>query len=93
MQSQQELLSTIQQAVRDVLNNQNMVVKMESKLIEDLGLESIDLLDVSSELENAISKEIDFKEVAEFVKTRNGGTGDMRRVTTQDLVDFITANP
>lgn len=88
-----ELLGHVQQAIRDVLNNQALAVKMDSKLIDDLGLESIDLLDVSSELENSIGKELDFKEVAEFVKKRSGGSADMKIVTINDLVDYIMATP
>ena len=93
MANQDELLGTIQKAVRDVLNNQNLNVMMESKLIGDLGLESIDLLDLSSELEQSIGKELDFKEVAEFVKKRSGGSADMKTASVKDLTDFIMANP
>lgn len=93
MSNQDELLGTIQQAIRDVLNNQNLNVKMENKLIGDLGLESIDLLDLSSELEQSIGKELDFKEVAEFVKKRSGGSADMKSASVKDLTDFIIANP
>ncbi len=93
MANQDELLGTIQKAVRDVLNNQNLSVMMESKLIGDLGLESIDLLDLSSELEQSIGKELDFKEVAEFVKKRSGGSADMKTASVKDLTDYIMANP
>lgn len=93
MSNQDELLGTIQRAIRDVLNNQNLNVKMESKLIGDLGLESIDLLDLSSELEQTIGKELDFKEVADFVKKRSGGSADMNTASVKDLTDFIMANP
>ena len=93
MSNQDELLGTIQQAIRDVLNNQSLNVKLENKLIGDLGLESIDLLDLSSELEQSIGKELDFKEVAELVKKRSGGSADMKSASVQDLTDFIMANP
>lgn len=93
MGNEQELLGTIQKAIRDVLNNQNLTVNLESKLIGDLGLESIDLLDLSSELEQTIGKELDFKEVADFVKKRSGGTSDMNTASVRDLTDFILANP
>jgi acyl carrier protein len=65
-------------------------VKLESRLINDLGLESIDLLDVSSELEGLIGLEIDFKEVAEFVKAQAGNSvSDMKGVKVLDLISFI----
>lgn len=85
----QEILGTIEKAIRDVVNNQNLAVKADSKLMEDLGLESIDLLDVSSELENSIGKEFDFKEVAEFVAKKSGKAADMRAMKVQDLIDYI----
>lgn len=88
--SQAELLTTVGTAIKDVLNNPSLEVKLESRLINDLGLESIDLLDVSSELEGAIGLEIDFKEVAEFVKSNSGGSvSDMKGVRVQDLISFI----
>lgn len=88
--SQTELLTTVGTAIKDVLNNPSLEVKLDSRLINDLGLESIDLLDVSSELEGAIGLEIDFKEVAEFVKSNSGGSvSDMKGVRVQDLISFI----
>lgn len=88
--TQAELLTTVGTAIKDVLNNQSLEVKLDSRLINDLGLESIDLLDVSSELEGAIGLEIDFKEVAEFVKSQVGNSvSDMKGVKVQDLISFI----
>jgi acyl carrier protein len=89
---QTELLTTVGSAIKDVLNNPSLEVKLESRLINDLGLESIDLLDVSSELEGTIGLEIDFKEVAEFVKSNSGGSvSDMKGVRVQDLISFIAS--
>jgi acyl carrier protein len=88
--TQGELLTTVGTAIKDVLNNPSLEVKPESRLINDLGLESIDLLDVSSELEGAIGLEIDFKEVAEFVKSQSGNSvSDMKGVKVQHLISFI----
>jgi|GEM_PF-1192212 len=86
---QTELLNTIQKTIRDVVNNQNLEVRAESLLVGDLGLESIDFLDVSSELENALGWELDFRQVAE--KASAGGTKqvDMKSLRVQDLIDFI----
>jgi acyl carrier protein len=88
--TQGELLTTVGTAIKDVLNNPSLEVKLESRLINDLGLESIDLLDVSSELEGLIGLEIDFKEVAEFVKAQAGNSvSDMKGVKVLDLISFI----
>lgn len=85
----QELLSSLQTSIRDVVNNQKLVIEPESKLIADLGLESIDFLDLSSEIENTIGFELDFKEVVEHLKQTTGGTTDIKAVTVQNLIDFI----
>ncbi len=88
-----EMLTTIEKAIRDVVNNQSLAVKADSKLIDDLGLESIDLLDVSSELENALGKEFDFKEVAEYVSKKSGKPAEMKSMKVQDMMDYmITLN-
>lgn len=88
--TQSELLTKVGSAIKDVLNNPSLEVKLDSRLIDDLGLESIDLLDVSSEIEGTIGLEIDFKEVAEFVKSQVGNSvSDMKGVKVQDLILFI----
>lgn len=89
MEAQTELLQNIEKAIRDVLNNPTLNIGLESKLVDDLGLESIDMLDVSSELENSIGRELDFKEVAEFVKNKNGAQANIKSVSVKDLIDFI----
>ncbi len=85
------LLSSIEQAIRSVVNNQSLSVKPESRLMDDLGLESIDLLDVSSELENSLGWELDFREVAEHISTSSGKTVDMKGIRVQDLMTYIAA--
>lgn len=84
-----ELLSSLQDSIRDVVNNPKLVVEPQSQLITDLGLESIDFLDLSSEIENTIGFELDFKEVVEHIKAQSGGTADIKTVTVQNLIDFI----
>jgi acyl carrier protein len=88
--SQTELLQTVEKTIRDVVNNQSLTVKAESRLVQDLGLESIDLLDVSSELENALGWELDFREVAEQAAKGTGTQVDMKNLRVQDLLDYIS---
>lgn len=88
-----ELLETIQNVVREILNNQSMVVTGESRFMDDLGLESIDLLDLSSELENSIGKELDFKDLAEYSKNNGGTATSMKDITVNNLIQYIEANP
>ena len=37
--SNQELMDSIQKVIKDVLNNQSIIIKGESRLMDDLGLE------------------------------------------------------
>jgi acyl carrier protein len=90
---QSEILTTIETAIRNVVNNQNLTVKVDSRLVEDLGLESIDLLDLSSELENSIGKELDFREVAEYATPKSGGPADLKSIKVSDIIEYIQANP
>lgn len=87
--SQETLLNSIKDSIRDVVNNQKLTIEPASKLIADLGLESIDFLDLSSEIENTVGFELDFKEVVEYLKTSTGNAADLKTVTVQNLIDFI----
>ena len=58
-----ELFKTVQEAIAEVLDLELDEVKMESNLITDLDAESIDLLDISSELEKVINKEVDLSKL------------------------------
>lgn len=83
------LFESVGKIIREVVNNPSLKIEPTSFLIHDLGLESIDFLDVSSELENVVGKEIDFKTVAEHVGKLTGKPADIKAVRVQDLVDFI----
>jgi acyl carrier protein len=72
-----------------VVNNPSLVITSDSKLVGDLGLESIDLLDVSSELENTVGREIDFREVAEAASKKSGQRIDMKGLTVSHLIEFL----
>jgi acyl carrier protein len=87
--SNAELLTTTTEVIRNVVNNKNLEVKLESKLIGDLGLESIDLLDVSSELENTLGWELDFREIADSISKSSGKEVSMKNIRVQDLIDYI----
>lgn len=85
-----ELNSGIGEVIRAVVNNPALEVNPDSKLMDDLGLESIDLLDVSSELENTIGVEVDFKDVVMFIRTQDA-SADMKTLRVQDLVNYLQA--
>jgi acyl carrier protein len=88
-----EILTKIETAIRNVVNNQTLIVKSDSRLVEDLGLESIDLLDLSSELEDSIGRELDFREVAEYAKANSGRPADLKSIKVSDMIEYIQASP
>lgn len=87
--TQEVLFNSIKDAVKDVVNNQKLNVEPTSLLIGDLGLESIDFLDLSSEIENTIGFELDFKEIVEHLKQTSSGVADIKSLTIQNIIDFI----
>ena len=89
----EELLGTIGTAIKEVLNNDELQIKPESRFIQDLGLESIDFLDVSCELENAMGREIDFKEVTEFAIKQTANPSAAKELSVQNVIDYLVANP
>lgn len=89
--TQDVLFNSIKDAIKDVVNNQKLNIEPNSLLIGDLGLESIDFLDLSSEIENTIGFELDFKEVVEHMKQSSSGVADIKGLTIQNIIDFIEA--
>lgn len=84
-----ELLTEIRGIIRNVVNNPALVVEPESRLVGDLGLESIDFLDISSELENSLGREVDFKEIAESIGKVSGKPREVKDMRVQDLLDYV----
>ena len=83
----------VEGAIRTVLNNPTLEIKPESKLIDDLGIESIDLLDISSELEKSVGRELDFKEIAEKAASAPAAEAaqSAKALRVVDLVNFLHA--
>ena len=87
MLTEEELFENLRKAIVEVLNMEEDEIKPESKLKADLKAESIDLLDVSFELEKLISREIDFREVVQFVNNKKGAEVD--DISLSDVVDYM----
>jgi acyl carrier protein len=85
-----QLLESVSKIIREVVNNASLKIESGSLLIGDLGLESIDFLDVSSELENLVGKEVDFKALAESVSKKSGKPADIKAVSVKDLVEYLS---
>lgn len=60
----EQLLQAIKESVATVLDMETSEISETSHLVNDLGAESIDFLDISSELEKLIDIEVDFTEAA-----------------------------
>ncbi len=85
--SQEVILSQVETAIRTVLNSKDLEIKPESKLAGDLGIESIDLLDISCELEKSLGRELDFKELAKHVSSTKGINA--KDLAVGDVVEYI----
>ncbi len=82
----EEIFKHVEESVREVLNTDEGEIKKESKIITELGAESIDFLDIACELEQAIDYEIDFKDVLSSVQKVKGDDAEM---TIADIVNYI----
>lgn len=64
MSRNEQIIKALQESIITVLDLEPGVVTKDSHLVDDLGVESIDFLDISSELEKAIDIEVDFTDLA-----------------------------
>jgi acyl carrier protein len=87
MGTEQELFVQVEEAVRTVLNTEEGEIKMESMFRADLGAESIDMLDISYEIEKLTGVELDFQEVLDFMNEKKGK--EVTDISVDDLVDYI----
>jgi len=80
--NEQILFAKIQEAIADILDLDADEIKMESKLINDLGAESIDMLDIASELEKIVNQEVDLAKLRAALPNN-------RPMVVGDLVNFL----
>lgn len=79
----EELIGKVQESIAEVLDLEVNEVTLESKIMADLGAESIDLLDIASELEKIVNKEVDFS------KMRSSSDADETDIIVGKLISFI----
>lgn len=83
----EEVTSSIIKVVTELMKNKTLPVTPNSKIIEDLGLESIDFIDLIFELERRYKVEIDLNllglELARYKERR------FTEVRIADLQEFI----
>ena len=100
MPTKEEVFTGVRDALIEALASDEEDVTMEATLVDDLGAESIDLLDIVFQLEKKFSIKIDRSELipedllndAQFVVdgklTANGLEELKRRMPDKDLSDF-----
>ena len=87
MSTEQELFTQVEEAVRTVLNTEEGEIKMESLFREDLGAESIDILDISYEIEKRTGIELDPMETLDYLNEKKGV--EVTDMSTGDLVGYL----
>ena len=87
MVTEEEYFEKLKEAVVEVLNVEESEIKLESRLRRDMNAESIDLLDISFELEKLVGREIDFKEVAQFIGNKTGKEVD--DISMGEVVNYM----
>ncbi|MEM1153678.1 MAG: acyl carrier protein [Pseudomonadota bacterium] len=83
------LLDIVIPAIREVTNNPQLEVDADNFLVSDIGLESIDLVDLCSVLEDITDIELDFEEVARFASAQDGATVNMQQLRVRHMNDFL----
>lgn len=88
--TQEQVYSQVTQAISTVLNKKPEQIKGDSKILADLGAESIDFTDIGFELEMSLKQEVDFKEIIGQLRAKEN---DKRRndLTVDEVVGFIVA--
>lgn len=90
MANKDELMKAFETAVRDVLNNPKLEIQADNTLFDDLGLESIDLLDLSCDLEKTLGHELDFKDI--FKKVTVAQSIKPNEVNVGHVVEYLSGN-
>ena len=85
----QELFTQVAKSVSEALNTELEEIKPETTFRENLGAESIDMLDIAFEIEKNTGKELDFQEVVQFLQKKHGG--EITDISIEDVVDYLNA--
>jgi acyl carrier protein len=80
MKTYQDVLSAVQSAIATVLDRDVSMVPESANIVNDLGAESIDFLDMNSELEKLLRIEFSFKDVA---------VGTLENLTVANVATFL----
>lgn len=87
MQTEQQLFTNVEKAVSQVLNTKPGEITMDSKFRSDLGAESIDMIDISFEIEKTTGKELDFKQIVASLQQTQGS--EVKDLKIGDIVTYL----
>jgi acyl carrier protein len=92
MTAQNELLELVIDSVSTALHCPKDNLGPGVRLVKDLGAESIDMLDISFELEQRLGREINFLEIIRYAQKRNSsGARDIRLADISGYLHEIMA--
>ena len=74
----------VTKAIAIVMNIDAATLKLETDIIDDLGAESIDLVDIGFELERLTGLEIDLNKIRQLAMLNQS-----KRLRVQDFVEYI----
>ena len=86
MANEDEVFEKIQDVLVESLGVDKEDVSREARLVNDLGVESIDFLDITFQLEKAFSIKIEQKEFAQSAQSEGDESQD---VTVENVVQFV----
>jgi acyl carrier protein len=84
----QDLLDTVRGIVSEVLLVPRDMVRADSALMDELGAESIDFLDMIFRIEDIVGRRIPVSRWYEFLGERLHGANLARAITTAVVVEF-----
>lgn len=73
------MFDKVQDIIAEVLGTDKENIKLESNLIEDLNADSLDALDIATQIEEQLSVKIPDEEFTKFT-------------TVQDMVNYLESN-
>ncbi len=81
-----ELVKIIKESLAIILDRPVAPLSLDASLSKDLGLESIEILDLFVEIEQRLGRPID---LIELIRNRSSSTNYSKNISIRDIVEFI----
>ena len=88
MKSELEIFNSVVEAIHIATRYDSEKITEDSWLVRDIGAESIDLLDISYEIEQRTNKEIDFQSI--FKSVQGSSLIQQRDIRVKDIVSYLS---